>query len=444
MNLIEFLGRLHPLVVHLPIAFLPLAGLFYLLGQRQRFAFLQKALPITLLLSVLSAIGAVLFGWLLANHGSYDDSTLFWHRWLGIGVLVVALITFAIAANWDSVNQRLLGKSLTVAVILTAITGHLGGSLTHGEDYLTAPLMGSLESKTLIQLPNEKDSINVYQHLIQPVLKEKCYSCHNDTKQNGNLNLATWEGIQKGGDGGKILASDAWHSSLFERVTLSQNSRKFMPPKGAPMTFSEINILKWWINNGAKPKAKLTSFEIKDPNFLEILERDYAIDLSPKPFVETIQIEPLAVNILKELETNGWQVKALAQNNFLLEVSVLKGKTFEKGMLDILSKAKNHITWLNLSDLDLIDDDLQSLIELKNLSRLRIEKNQITNEGLKHLKGLDNLEVLNLYSNPISDKGLDILKEMKGLKRVYLWKTEVTEEGAKVLISGDIEVVLGE
>ena len=100
--MIEFLGRLHPLVVHLPIAFLPLAALFYFLGQRDKFAFLLKALPITLLASVFSSIGAVFFGWLLANHGSYHESTLFWHRWLGIGVMVLSMIALVtpVLALW--------------------------------------------------------------------------------------------------------------------------------------------------------------------------------------------------------------------------------------------------------------------------------------------------------------------------------------------------------
>ena len=51
-----FLGHLHPLAVHLPIGFLFLAGIFHYLGRKEKYHYLNKALPMTWGLSALSAI----------------------------------------------------------------------------------------------------------------------------------------------------------------------------------------------------------------------------------------------------------------------------------------------------------------------------------------------------------------------------------------------------
>ena len=68
---------MHPLVVHLPIGFLLLAGIFYFLGRKEKYAALNKALPTTFFLSALSAAAAALFGWLLAGDGAYYDELVF-------------------------------------------------------------------------------------------------------------------------------------------------------------------------------------------------------------------------------------------------------------------------------------------------------------------------------------------------------------------------------
>ena len=426
---------MHPLVVHLPIGFLLLAGIFFFLGRNEKYAFLHKALPVTFLLSALSAITAAVFGWLLARNGGYADTTLFWHKWLGISVAA-----FSGIAYWQSTgNRKTPVWLLALSITLLGITGHLGGVLTHGEDYLTEPLRANVKSEKKA-LPHQLDSIDLYAHLVQPVFEKKCYACHNDTKQNGGLNMANWEAFQMGGDGGKVFAHEAYESELFHRVTLAQSSKKFMPPKGEPLSFGEINILKWWLENGAKSEIKLSALNIPE-EIKSTLLHDYGLDVNPKPFVETVQIDALPESVLTELESAGWRVSILAQTNNLLEVSPEAKVTSEA--MNALLKAKEHITWLDLSNSELMDNDLEALSQFSNLSRLRLEKNNISDAGLSHLTELKNLESLNLYGNPITDAGLIHLEQLPALKKVFLWQTAVTEAGKTNLkdVKADLELM---
>ena len=167
MDIANFLGRLHPLVVHLPIGFLLLGGVFYFVGKTKQYSFLHKALPLTFLLSTLSAGGAAFFGWLLAGEGDYDGDTLFWHQWLGIGVALFSLVLFGLSV-W---REKIPASLVVIAMGLLGYTGHLGGGLTHGADYLIQPLLGDPITNEMT-LPEPNDSIEVYTHLIHNIFKE--------------------------------------------------------------------------------------------------------------------------------------------------------------------------------------------------------------------------------------------------------------------------------
>ena len=427
MDIITFMGRLHPLVVHLPIGILLLAGVFYVLARIPRFSFLEKALPMTLLIGALSAAGAALFGWLLSLGSNYDETTLFWHKWLGIGVALLSAFAFW----WTTGPRKTPVVLLGLIVVVLSITGHLGGNLTHGADYLTQPLFGD-EEVAARELPDSPDSILLYADLIHPVFEQKCLACHNETKQNGGLNMATWEDLEKGGSGGSVIGHHVWDSELLRRVRLSQSNSKFMPPKGEAMTFGEMQLLKWWLENGAPQDASLAALKMND-EIKEVLLHEFEIDLSPKDYIEKVSIEPLAETAFLALRKAGWDAQALAQTNHLIEVRPKGEDPITPAQMAALQEAKEHITWLHLGNTNIRDEDLQTISQFPNLTRLRLENTQITDQGLLYLLELQHLESLNLFGNAITDTGLGHLEKMASLKRIYLWQTETTDAGRESL-----------
>ena len=94
-----------------------------------------------------------------------------------------------------------------------------------------------------------------YQRDIYPLLKERCYRCHGDSKQRGGLRLDSKAFAMRGGDSGSVIfPGDADRSRLFQLIA-SQDDDERMPPsnaKEAALSPAEIARFKQWINSGAE------------------------------------------------------------------------------------------------------------------------------------------------------------------------------------------------
>lgn len=442
-----FIGRFHPLVVHLPIGFLILGVLIEFFFKEGEGA--KKVIAFSWLMGSLGAAASAFIGWLLANEGGYAEDTLFWHRWIGIGLTVVAF------AGWLVKSGRFeLGKTanwaLNIGIIAAlSVVGHLGGNMTHGSDYLieNAPkpikaILGEKEAKEIDKtISKTPDSIGIYTDLLAPVFEEKCTRCHDDEIQRGGLNMAHPEGFHEGGDHGEVIAGSAAESELFRRVTLLPDHSKYMPLKGTPMTFQEIKLMEWWLESGASFEASLNDQEVpKDIKF--VLLEEYGVDLSEKSYYEKVKVAIAPETAIQAMEEAGFKVETLAAGNGLLEVSY-NGKEIPD--LAVLAQAKEQITWLDLGNVDLSGVDFSPLGQLKNLTRLQLENTVTTDKNIAALTGLKHLESLNLHHSQVTDACLESLEKISGLKRVYLWETAVTKAAVEDLRSKheDLEIDMG-
>src|SRR5580704_3700710 len=147
ISISEFIGHLHPVLVHLPIGILLLACLFLWQSRKDRHVNLQPSINVILLLGMISAIAACITGYILSQTGDYDEDTVNLHQWMGISVAVVSIVTYFFYKK-KSLRKWQLPLAFLL-VILIFITGHLGGSLTHGSDYLTKPLQDLLSDDSL-------------------------------------------------------------------------------------------------------------------------------------------------------------------------------------------------------------------------------------------------------------------------------------------------------
>ncbi len=86
---------------------------------------------------------------------------------------------------------------------------------------------------------------------IRPLLQDRCVECHGEKKQKGELRLDAKPFAFKGGhDGPAIVAGRLDKSPLFQRIISSDEDER-MPPKGNPLTASQIAAIKTWIESGA-------------------------------------------------------------------------------------------------------------------------------------------------------------------------------------------------
>lgn len=132
----DWLGRLHPIVVHFPMAFLP-AALFTAVVGRRRPAFAAPMQFLVVAGGALAALSALL-GWLNAGFSpAADDGLLQAHRWLGtfIGIIALPLSVWAVKRpERDRSAPMIVALSIITAAIL--VQGWLGGALVHGADHL--------------------------------------------------------------------------------------------------------------------------------------------------------------------------------------------------------------------------------------------------------------------------------------------------------------------
>ena len=131
----RWLGHFHPLVVHFPIALLSVALLAEALALLLKKAELKIAATFCYTMGALSALPSSAFGWLLAASTSHRGDELMYHRWLGVSVAVLSLLL--LRPFYTKPGLRL--PILLLLAGLAGATGHLGGSLSYGSDWLDWP-----------------------------------------------------------------------------------------------------------------------------------------------------------------------------------------------------------------------------------------------------------------------------------------------------------------
>ena len=133
-------ARTHVMMVHFPVALLLLAALVdWLALPLRRTAPWLPVVRWCLGAAALSALFAVLAGWLLAGVEGIKPETVFLHRWLGVATAVTAWLAWGLlefAERTDRPRVRMAARVfLGIAAVLVAIAGHTGGELVYGAGY---------------------------------------------------------------------------------------------------------------------------------------------------------------------------------------------------------------------------------------------------------------------------------------------------------------------
>ncbi|GLR18948.1 hypothetical protein GCM10007940_35640 [Portibacter lacus] len=253
-------------MVHFPIGLLIIALVFEIFTLKGKRKSLRDGITLLVYFGTAAAICSSIFGYILNVNEAYGGELVLQHQKLGIATSILSSIT-ALLIYFSAKNnyEKLLWYRimLLLTVVSVSITGHLGASLTHGENYIFESLGEDDEnydleklSATLAEL-NGLDSLSESQQEnlnldVRAILAHNCYQCHSEYKMKGELALDSKEAVFKGGESGKVIVSGLPNESeLYKRITLPSNHKDVMPKKGKTLKKSEIELIQLWITHGA-------------------------------------------------------------------------------------------------------------------------------------------------------------------------------------------------
>ncbi len=415
---LKVVGRMHPLVLHFPIVLLVLTGIWELFVTPKHTTIPPAIGNNLLLLTAISSALAALMGLFLGQEGDYNADILFWHKWSGVGVAALSWAGYAFR-NQIRANNLVSKSFFAAGLVAITIAGHKGAAITHGENYLFAPLSSTSKIATVAL-----EDARVFEDLVYPILKEKCLSCHNATKLKGELSLETPESILKGGKHGKLWdLNDPALGLLLHRAHLPLEAEEHMPPKGKPqLTDEEIKILYHWIKSGSSFKQKVA--ELPQNDSLALL----ATHVFSGKTEENYDFTAANSDVIKKLNNDYRAVYPLALTSPALGVEFYGISAFKSAYIEELKAVKEQIVSLNLNKMPITDEDLRVIAGFPNLRKLTLSFTPITGATLGELKQLKYLKKLSLSSTKIAATALMVLKEFPALNALYLWNSTLSAE----------------
>lgn len=415
-RVLRLLGRLHPVVVHFPVALLLVAAMaeaWRSLGTSRRapFAFSIACVAIASLASGVAAW----FGWLSAAHdplGSSVASTVFLHRWLGIalaGTAVVALAAGLLARRRHAFVWAYRAL-LFAGAGLVGYVGHLGGILVHGEGRYVEALFPP--AATIAEQPPPGGLLGLDADVLK-IFEARCVECHGPAKKKGGLRLDSLTLATE--DDFVVMPGDPDSSELFLRIVLPRDHDDAMPPEGDPLTPDEIERIRGWIlllGLRGETEARSAPREAERP--------------TGSPAIDARSID----DALRALRAIGVAASRVSDDDARIDVNAsVLGSAFRDEHLLLLDGLEAALRRLDLSGTSITDDGLATLAGFHAVERLLLNRTGVSGRGVSSLSGWPHLKSLGLFATAITDDDLTSLLGFHALRRVYLASAGVTPSG---------------
>lgn len=471
-------GRLHPVIVHFPIALLMCAALLEMLrvlrgegggaavavgpggaGAKDSLAIslrprVTDTVRTLVAFGALGAVVAAFAGWLNAaaeEPSKTTATTLFFHRWTGIAAAVLGLTAWLSAAlarrtrwGWPLPTFRL---ALLLAAAGVGIGGHLGGTLVYGEDYYWS-VFNSPSTGTVARTSTEPTGaaaqgrgtgettlgaeILDYERDIQPIFAAHCVNCHGPSRQKGKLRLDNLNLTLE--RPGVLVAGNADASEIIRRVSLPPDDESFMPAVGDPLTSQQIDTLRRWINGlgGSPPVTVQRSFartapeESRPAGERSASGGDASGKKKPEAPPSESNHEPTAAAPTEPpAESKLTESQRAARDAAVAAIRARGGLALPLGQNSDLLEVR-----LGLIGQPVQDRDLDLLHGLEPVLRdLDLSGTKITDAGLVGLAGFPQLVHLNLSRTAVTDAGADALASIASLEYLNLYGTGVSDAG---------------
>jgi len=410
LEILKYIGKFHPLVLHLPIGSLLMTFLLLLVSKYQKVS-LERAIRIGVDFSFAGALISSIMGYLLSLDEAYDFSTLKFHFWGGIATLILSL-SLCILHRMKA-KGNLFFSTYVLTLLALSITGHKGGQITHGEDYLSTEDLFE-ETKVVMQ----KDSINYYNEVVNVIFEDKCISCHNANKSKSELRLDRYDLVMKGGERGSMFDSQNTEKGrLLTYIHLPMEDKMHMPPKNkAQLTEQEQWLLSYWVTSGEYMQLGYSNL-LEDKNLKSNVLSFLGADEKAKPAKKSD---------LSKLLAFGFRLQPNALDDNLLRIKFMKSRLTDNH-LETLLKVKNQLIELDVSHTNFNDDMASILDDFPRLKVLRMDQTKITDDALKLLNNTS-LDVLNLCNTKVTHQGVQNLLKSNAPKNLYAWNTPIDRD----------------
>jgi uncharacterized membrane protein len=428
---VQFIGRFHPLTVHFPIALFFLVPVLEVVGRWGRFSYLRLSSRFVLGLATIAATGAAFLGWCLARTGSYSGPLVTQHMWGGITLVAVCWLCWILRGTIDEPRaKKFYAGAVTIGVLVVSWTGYRGGQVSQGEEHLTEYMpsllrhaIGLSDKAPLVEAAAD----SFYTVRVQPILAERCVTCHGPKKQKSALRLDSYGWLMKGGKHGAIIkAGNARGSDLFRRVTLSPDQDDFMPKeKRQPLSLDQLTVIELWISAGASgnlplnaiklPTGRTTAAAPVEVSFPEINSADVA---------KAREGIASAVAQLQNKFPNILNYESRGSADLVLNASLM-GLKFGDADVKAFAPVAEHITVADFSRTAVTDRAASAIAGMKHLRLLRLAQTKVTDATLKALNGLDQLHSLNVYGTGVTAAALPLLEKLPKLEHVYAGQTAI-------------------
>lgn len=439
--LLPLFGRFHPLFVHLPIGILFFGVLLIFLSKKGKTNF-SNVIPIAFLAGTVFAFLSAISGFLQYQHEGYTWDSVQIHLIFGWSTVAFsAWLYFSFRSKPDITKNRKIQSSGLLLILI--LTGHFGGNITHGDDYLFEVLPSGLQSflgieieqSKPLELPTENwEEIAFFDGAIQPILNHNCTSCHNPKNLKGDLDLTSAKGLLEGGEDGKIVnQGNAENSKLFSRLILPKEDEEHMPPeeKRQPRK-AEIELIKAWIESGGSMDQTLGDSKVSTSLISQFFAKEEF------PFYPKTTLKAISSDTLSKLREKGFFIENIALDNPLLRVSCINFPAFEDKDWELLNSVSDHIAYLDLSGSKATQAILELIGTSSNITVLKLNGLEISGKNLFSLKNCTNLKLLYLNSTAISMESLSLLDGHPTLEKVYVFKTPASNQ-EKVRFSFELE-----
>jgi uncharacterized membrane protein len=440
--ILPLFGRFHPILVHLPIGFI-VFGVILIFWFGKKYLIYSPIIQFAFLLGGIAAMLASISGFLHYQNEGYSWDTVKFHLILGILTTLLSGGLWYHLKKASATPTQLKIKGASLLMILT-ITGHLGGNITHGENYFTEVLPPELQTflganndiAEPLELPADNwEDVDFYTGAIQPILDQNCRSCHNPKKLKGELDLSSFKGVKNGGEDGAILeAENADESALYSRLILPKDHDDHMPPKDKRQPRKEeIELIKAWIEAGAPEKAKLGDSKI-NVNLVEPFFKKNEI-----PFYPVVEVASLPLDSIAKFREQGFFAEAIKKDSPLLKISCVNFPAFSDSDWHLLQAAKDQIVYLDLTGTAITDSLFTQLALLPNLTILKLNKTALEGSGLGKLAENKNLKLLYLNQTSVSYEKLGLLDGHPTLENVFAYDTPAADSGSNSQFSFRLE-----